>query len=729
MLRQAADVVIPSATDTGAVRSRWWACVLIIFLALLAACGGRQSRREAALSRPGTEAMRVRDIRFVGVESVDEREIEEALATIEHTFNPFQGTHFFNRFELASDNDRIRAFYERHGFFDVRVVSTDVEELRAPNGRPGAVRVTFTVEEGEPSYVTRFVPQTDNMRQIDGETLIEGIDDPVGRRFDLGAIEQARDTMRERLQESSYAYARVDAVVYADRETRTVEVYVYFDPGPACLFGEIEVTGNRQIPDDLVVDRMNARVRTGNVYRHSKLRLAQLDLYDLDAFTFVSVEAQLDEGPRNQALREGTWSVDGVVHRVAMLDGMGEHIESMRARGYEPVIHVTDHQERDDVRVASLLDNLGEIRETDPEVPILVEVVESPGASYRVGGGIGIQSGRSETYTRGRATWRNVFAPLNRIDFETRLGYAWLPTLFTTERDIEGVIASAELGFTRAGAVFRLFDLSTSVGIERNLQDDYAFRKPSASIGLQRRFTEFTRGELSYTVDIVTVTTREELELTGTSCQAVPRQYRLTHADLVVTTDRRDNPLQGMDGFYTELGIQGGIDGPIGEFSYLRIQPDLRYYQPVTRGFSVAFRARAGTLIDFSGNVPRSQCLYLGGGDTVRGFAERRLSPFEDGVATGGLTSWLFSVEPRFEIGRDWLFGALFLDGGSVARDALDFNFGLGGEEGLHLGAGGGLRLITPIGPFRVDLGYRVTSGPSEFGGRLAFFLSLGEAF
>lgn len=718
------------ATINGALRDRGWGWILcLVSVVLLGACGGRQERRETALSRPGTEFIRVRDIVFVGVESVDERDLEEALATTEHTFNPFQGTRYFNRFEATTDVDRIRVFYERHGFFDVRVSTPEVSVVREPNGRPGAVRVTWEIDEGEPSYITHFEVDDTNTRQIDGESLMDGVDDSTGRRFDLGEIEQARDTMRANLQESSYAYARVDAVVYADRAARTVAVYFFIDPGPACLFGPIEVRGNRQIPDALVEDRISGRVRPGNVYRHSKLRLAQLDLYDLDAFTFVNVEAQLDDGPRSQSLREGTWSVDGVVHRVALLDSMQGHVERMRALGLEPVMHLADHEEADDVRVASLLDNLGEIRESDPEVPILVEVVEAPGASYRVGGGIGIQSGRSETYTRGRATWRNVFAPLNRIDFETRLGYAWLPTIFTAEQDIEGIIASAELGFTRAGAILRLFDLTTTVGIERNLQDDYAFRKPSASIGVQRRFTEFTRFELSYTVDIVTVTTRDELELTGTSCQAVPRQYRLTRADAVVTTDRRDNPLQAMRGFYTELGIQGGIDGPIGEFPYLRVQPDVRYYQPLGRSLSIAMRARAGTLIDFGDNVPRSQCLYLGGGDTVRGFAERRLSPYENGVATGGRTAWLFSVEPRFEIGRDWLYGAVFLDGGSVARDALDFNFALGGEEGLHLAAGGGLRVLTPIGPFRIDLGYRVTSGPSELGGRLAFFLSLGEAF
>ncbi|MGE3458286.1 MAG: BamA/TamA family outer membrane protein, partial [Kofleriaceae bacterium] len=50
----------------------------------------------------------------------------------------------------------------------------------------------------------------------------------------------------------------------------------------------------------------------------------------------------------------------------------------------------------------------------------------------------------------------------------------------------------------------------------------------------------------------------------------------------------------------------------------------------------------------------------------------------------------------------------------------------------LHWAAGGGLRVATPVGPFRFDLGYRLNrTGASEPrpGERVAFHLSIGEAF
>jgi translocation and assembly module TamA len=675
---------------------------------------------------PGTTDLRVRSVTLEGTTAFPTHDILATLET-QASLRPNLRYPRFNPYVLATDIQRVETYYRSRGFLEARVTGYTTGD-RTEDGRADIV---LQVDEGAPFYIRRFQYEFGDMGQMDPTVLTAGISVGLGTRFDHLQLEAARDLMRRRLFEASYAYATVEVRAYADRAARRVEVYVFVETGPSCTFGDIRVEGNRQIPAEDIVYRL--RFRAGQLYRFSRLRLSQVALYEMGSFNFVAVEPQLSDPAATarawRAIDGGRWEE---AHE-AFLASLDAFDAAREAAGQTLLWRSAPVESRQGpVEVASLLDQLDAIEvgpSFDPRVPITVTVSENPGVTYRVGGGIGVQAGRSETYVRGRAVYRNAIAPLNQIDVDGRIGYAWLPSLFARDKDIEGVIGRAHVGFSRPH-FFRIADIQTRVSYERNLQEDYSFRRPSLYMGLSRRLREFLMLQTGFSVDIML--TDDSLEPTGSSCQAVPDQFRLVRHDATLTADRRDRPLAARQGWYAELGTQAGIDGPIGDFSYFRLTPDVRYYQPMGRRVSTAIRVTAGTLWDFGGDVPRSQCLYLGGGDTVRGFPLRRLSPYEGSTPVGGLSSWMMNVEPRVELARGWLYGVVFMDAGAVTSRTLDFPTRLGGEEGLHLASGGGLRIVTPIGPFRMDLGYRVTQAPqyAEFlRSRLAFFVSIGEAF
>jgi outer membrane translocation and assembly module TamA len=68
-----------------------------------------------------------------------------------------------------------------------------------------------------------------------------------------------------------------------------------------------------------------------------------------------------------------------------------------------------------------------------------------------------------------------------------------------------------------------------------------------------------------------------------------------------------------------------------------------------------------------------------------------------------------FFVNARSEL-RIGIFGDLdlgvFIDGGQLLNDPRNFAIG-----GFALGAGVGVRYNTPVGPFVIDLGWRVIDG------------------
>jgi outer membrane translocation and assembly module TamA len=85
----------------------------------------------------------------------------------------------------------------------------------------------------------------------------------------------------------------------------------------------------------------------------------------------------------------------------------------------------------------------------------------------------------------------------------------------------------------------------------------------------------------------------------------------------------------------------------------------------------------------------------------------------------------VLSSELRFPVWKS-LGAAVFVDGGNVFRRVTDFDTGE-----LRGAVGFGLRYASPIGPLRVDLGFKLDR--RTIGGRLeprtALHFSLGQAF
>ena len=685
----------------------FWMVAVVAAVALATGC------RPQPTMVPGLTDERVASITFEGADSIDRAELEEALATQENTFNPFAPVSFFNRFELAADIERIRAFYAGHGYFDAQVLdySVELEEGKRRN----RARLRFEIEEGlQTSLAAAAEYDVASLRTIENSNVLFSDTRLVaGTAFSRQEIDEERERIRRRLMERSYARARVEARVYVDRENYAARVFFFFDPGTACVFGEVRVEGNENIPAALI--RRSTDIRTDAVYRYSRLREAQVELYDLDAFTSVEVEAVLQEG--------------GPIEDQEALD----HVDSLlAAEGFTLAMRIADESPQR-APTAGLLDNIDQLERANPRIPVVIRVVEAPEANYKFGGGIAIESSRTEAYGRAAAVWRNVLSPLNRAELEGRLGYAWLPTVFGRNTLASGIIGEIEGAISRPRVLFNIFDASLRLGFEHGVETDHEFSRPSVRVGISNRLGEFTRFYAGYQFEINITRDFADSPVTSTSrssCDGLPRAFRLGFFETGIRTERRNSDLarSGND-WAGSLNVQAG-EGVLGDYPYVRVDPEIRYYRRVTRNLSVATRLGAGAIFDYGEPVPRNQCLFLGGGSSVRGFPERRIGPHQEpDIPTGGVTSYLFNFEPRYML-NDAFGVVVFVDAGQV-NDRLGFDPSFGGDTGIAVSVGGGLRVYTPIGPVRADIGVRVTDVPANHGRMrpIGFVLSLGEAF
>ncbi len=216
-----------------------------------------------------------------------------------------------------------------------------------------------------------------------------------------------------------------------------------------------------------------------------------------------------------------------------------------------------------------------------------------------------------------------------------------------------------------------------------------------------------------------------------------------------IFVDHRNDIFQPTAGMYSvgTLQLGGGFLG--GDFSFFKWTAAWHNYRPVFLGGTVAIRFKVGgtrpygkSLDRGADGVPYDDRFFAGGASTVRGYAHNSLGPqitdpdelddlnfssdvlLPDNPARGGNYLMLTNVEWRLPLpllrGLN-LASVLFFEGGNVWESISDvrmLGFRLTSKPGdptdpgstkvwdYRYSYGTGLRLDTPVGPVRVDVGF-----------------------
>jgi hypothetical protein len=135
-------------------------------------------------------------------------------------------------------------------------------------------------------------------------------------------------------------------------------------------------------------------------------------------------------------------------------------------------------------------------------------------------------------------------------------------------------------------------------------------------------------------------------------------------------------------------------------------------------------------LVDVVTDLPAAERFFAGGDNTVRGFAQDRLGEpatlDRNGLPTGGNALVIFNTEVRVPVWRG-LIAAAFFDAGNVFLRVSTLDL-----AEIRGAAGFGFRYLSPIGPIRVDLGFKLSpmtfaNGTKE--SRTALHITVGQAF
>jgi translocation and assembly module TamA len=603
----------------------------------------------------------VRDIEIIGAKALSEGDIKDKILTTETGWWPFATKHHYDPADWQTDLRRIERLYETHGYYSAKVVRDEV--IVKGDKR---VDLKVWVEENQPVKVAALdIGGLDALPPAEAKKVTADLPVAPGKVFVEESWSDTKGAINGRLRALGHAEAKVEGQALVDVGTQTAKLKVQAAPGPRYHFGDINVKAppDSKVDPAWIAEQVRLAVGWDRPYSDAALDEAQKRVFGMNVFASARVT-------------------------VVNPDPMAQRIS------------------------------------------LLADVREGPMHTLRLGGGGGIDQVRQEARAVAEWTNRNFHGGLRRLQTRAMLGWAFLPDVFSVLRDDDGV--------ARQGAIYkigadleqpRLFGRPSLKGkalveSERTLEQTYDAIGARTLVGVNWQPHSTLTLFPSYNLMVNHLTGPSNASLASApltlGCDENPCFVWLSYLEQVITRDTRDNQLEPRRGHYLSLSLQEG-GGPLGgDFSYLRILPEARGYVSLGKDdrFTFAGRLRLGALLTASGRPEDSAVttrFYAGGSLSMRGFGIRRLSPLLlVRTTTGALVALpiggngiIEGSSPPPPPHADAVLMATFVDFGSVTRDRFPLN-----EIGrMSWAVGLGFRFLTPVGPLRVDLAFRLPVG------------------
>lgn len=624
---------------------------------------------------------------------------------------------------LNEGNRRLRDYFQRQGYFDVKV------EHRRETPRPDLVEIVYTVQLGQRRKVARV--SVEGNHYFDSETLKSLLSVHASSRFDpRGAYSQALvaadvSALQSVYQNNGFAGVKVTPEIINEAATvkngnpagsAPLRVVYSIDEGNQLRVGAVHMQGNRHIATGELTPLLNTA--PGQLLSPQNLggdRDALLSEYLNHGFSRVQVNVAqtplTEAGKSDPSKVDVTFSIDEgpqTFVRNVLLSGLHYTRPSTVERA------VTVHA-GDPLNPTALTDtqrnfyDLGLFSQVNAAVQnpaggqtektVLLQATEARRWTLTYGFGFEAQTGQPQKNCQGEFTTGIPCSPAGKTGVSPRVlanltrnnlfgraesasfqgTYGLLEQSFNLLLQVPHFEGNRNIGLTFSGGYANSQDVTTYVA--SRLESDVRFTQNFQSPGsrLSRANT------LVYEYDFRRVkVAASSLQVCPCDLTALSTASRVGGPSFTWIRDTRDSPLDAHRGTYTSFQDFFSTS-PLGaDADFNRIDVSNASYYSFDKGrFVLARNARYGQVRAFGAAtdelIPLPERLYAGGALSLRAFGQNAAGPRdpETGYPVGGAGALLNQTELRFPspslpwVG-DSLSFVLFHDMGNVFANAGD---------------------------------------------------------
>lgn len=559
-----------------------------------------------------------------------------------------------DEFEIRKDVIRIERFYQRRGYPKVEVKY----ELKEGSTREQQ-KLVFLIKENKPlrintlEIITNASIRDKEYIQSDAKYLrtINRLPFRRGKRYQVIEKAEVVSLVTEALNNLGYIYATVTVEETIDTIDNLVDVQIVSIPGPKTIISSFNIEGEETLDKQLIFRETGLKL--GEVYSSEKLREAQREVYKHHLFRLALVS--IPDQPKDSTL------------------------------------------------------------------DLTLKVKELPLRSFRVRVGSGdfdrldgpLEFNNFWKLFRGQSTWiyRNIGGKGSQFSSTIKLSY--FETFFSSEYLFPYVFNTK--------SSFRINPF-----IENRIEPAYSITTGGLINSFGYEYNRNLTGTLAYEFAInneYDIANEQNQDITQVLPDSV-LSYNISSFSLNVYY--ANGLSRGKRGWIIQPYIQ--LSGIFGEsdFSFQKFAFDIRKFTELSPKLVLATRIQAGTIyFAKQDSLPADIEFYAGGTSSVRAYKRNTLGPKRafvikgekpgvpdqvNFVPIGGKAFLTFNFELRQQLDNMLKgFGiAAFLDGGQVWKSIRTID-----DRELQYSTGVGIRYETPIGPVRIDFGYKLN--PTDY--------------
>jgi outer membrane protein assembly complex protein YaeT len=213
----------------------------------------------------------------------------EVLTQPRPWYTPWRARPVFDPGTFEKDLERLRRFYESHGYFEARIVyDLEAEAL----GAGDLVTVAIWIEENE---VVRVGSVEAGSKNGEALPLPETLPIRAGQPFTEDDYQAADRSLKEFFLNRGYAHVEVARSAKVDLASHRADVSYVIDPGPECTFDGSRVEGTKRV-DPAVVLR-EREWQEGERFSIDRVRETRENLLKRDLFSSVEIGWEKQDKP------------------------------------------------------------------------------------------------------------------------------------------------------------------------------------------------------------------------------------------------------------------------------------------------------------------------------------------------------------------------------------------------------------------------------------------------